>query len=121
MRTTTTTLDAADIGSRNPSRHGGLLAALTVALAAVTATAIVEWNQGPATHESTVSVFTPAASYAPDGSVYDSQIPQAARVGTPDLPGGSVYDGQVPAWGRSPTPPLGGVGPGPPPPDKTSY
>jgi hypothetical protein len=100
MRTTTTTLDAADIASHDPTRPGRLLAALTVTLAVVTATAIVEWNQVPATHESTVSVFIPAASYAPDGSVYDSQVPQAARVGHPHLPGGSVYDGQVPALAR---------------------
>lgn len=101
--------------SSNATSSGPRTLLLFVAILALAVAFAVAWQRLAASptpaagSNHTGSSTDELAPYRPGGSVYDSQVPEAARRTSPDEltpyhPGGSVYDSQVPEIARTTSP-----------------
>ncbi len=97
------TAEAASVSTHpveHRTRSRGVLVAVLVAVAAVVALVAVLMSAKDPAPTSTQSEPFNFAPYAVGGSVFNSQVPAAARPSSPLVPGGSTFEQQVPAAGR---------------------
>jgi hypothetical protein len=104
-----TTLRTQSSTTESHASTGRRLILLLVAVAVAAALATAAWaRMSGSTHPSPAAltwtvVAVDRPSLLPGGSVYDSQVPAAARAADFQNSGGSVYDSQVPAAARPAT------------------